>query len=674
MRIQSIESVEVRERAATFYGEHQNRIYRWTDRFFAGLLILEWIAAILIAIWVSPLAWDGNSSHIHPHVWAAVIVAGLATSLPIILTLIHPGAPLTRHVIAIAQMSMSALLIHLCGGRIESHFHIFGSLAFLAFYRDWRVLMTATFVIALDHSWRGLLWPESVYGTAVASLARSLEHSAWVLFEDLFLFIGCRRSQLEMHEIAANRAELEAVNQSIELKVAERTAQLQAQTTELQARTREVKDSNHTLSQANKAMSEFSRCLEAKNVELAREREAALAADRAKSNFLANMSHEIRTPMTAVLGYTEMLFEEGDLERAPRHRVAMLQTIRRNGEHLLELINDILDLSKIDAGGMTVEQIPCAPVRLVLDVVELMQTRANDRGISLTTCCAEDLPIEIDSDPTRLRQILVNLVGNAIKFTSTGGVRIETRWNTETKSCEFDIVDSGIGIKPEHVGRLFRPFSQGDTSTTRNYGGTGLGLAISKRLAGLLGGDIVLVETTLGLGSTFRLSIAAPHAVFEQAAEASAPPAPEPTPKPVLQSLPLGTRVLVADDGPDNQRLIRHFLSKAGAEVVVVDNGQSAVDEALQRVAADNPYDVIVMDMQMPILDGYEATRLLRTKGYSGRIMALTAHAMASDRKVCLDAGCDDYLTKPIRRDELIHQVAIHAEHAKKRAPELTSV
>ncbi|MCA9247851.1 MAG: response regulator [Planctomycetales bacterium] len=385
-------------------------------------------------------------------------------------------------------------------------------------------------------------------------------------------------------------------------------------------------------------------------------------ANHSKSEFLANMSHEIRTPMTAILGFTEVLLSEEDVEHAPPHRLEAFQTIYRNGQYLLEIINDILDLSKIEAGRLEIEQRECCPGKILEDVVQLMQVRAKSKALPIEVEFDGPVPEHIQSDPTRLRQILINLLGNAIKFTELGAIRVVARTihkESSESQLEFDVIDTGIGMSPDQMEKLFQPFVQADTSTTRKFGGTGLGLTISKRLAEFLGGTI-RVRSEIGAGSTFTLTVAtgslAGVRMATNLATAVAAPAAKPREVPKLDC-----RVLLAEDGPDNQRLISFVLKKAGAEVVVAENGQIALDAAMQACADGRPFDVVLMDMQMPVLDGYGATRRLREADYTGPIVALTAHAMSTDRAKCLGAGCDDYTTKPVKRDELIAIIAHYA-------------
>ncbi|HJZ85763.1 MAG TPA: ATP-binding protein [Polyangia bacterium] len=394
--------------------------------------------------------------------------------------------------------------------------------------------------------------------------------------------------------------------------------------------------------------------------ELHRAYAAAQDASRAKSDFLANMSHEIRTPMTAIQGYADLLLDVGI---TPSERLNHVQTIRRNSDHLLTLINDILDLSKIEAGKMTVENIACSPAQVVVDVASLMRVRAIEKNLSFTVKYLTPVPQTIHSDPTRLRQILTNLVGNAIKFTETGSVQILVRCQ-EIESARprlsFEIADTGVGLSKAQQERLFSPFTQADASTTRKFGGTGLGLTICRRMAQLLGGDIT-VESLVGRGSSFTVVIdTGPLAgvkLFHDLCEAGIPLVELPVGQLQTSRLQLRGRILLAEDGADNQILITTHLRKAGAQVTIAENGRIAVEEAMNALHAGQPFGVILMDMQMPELDGYGATAKLRAKGYKGTIIALTAHAMAGDRERCINAGCDDYLTKPINRGLLLSTV-----------------
>ncbi|GAA4428961.1 CHASE domain-containing protein [Bremerella cremea] len=393
-------------------------------------------------------------------------------------------------------------------------------------------------------------------------------------------------------------------------------------------------------------------------------------ANRSKSEFLANMSHEIRTPMTAILGYTDLLADHQRDRDANAETGEYISTIRRNGEHLLTIINDILDLSKIEAGMMTFETVPMRIDVLVREVMDLMEVKATAKGLTLNTIFETKIPMIVHSDPIRLRQILVNLVGNAIKFTEIGRVRLRVSYVKSDKSVRLSVEDSGIGMTDEQIGKLFQAFVQADNSTARRFGGTGLGLRISKRLAEMMDGDIT-VTSEPGVGSVFCLSLKVEDVPDDQwitpsmargqnnADDEVAKKKSQKVNSTALQ----GMRVLLAEDGPDNVRLISFHLRKAGAEVFTVENGKLSIEQLTVDGTVDGelrsppPFDVLLTDMQMPVMDGYESAIRLREKGCQMPIVALTAHAMAGDLQKCLDAGCTAYTTKPIDRHRLIETI-----------------
>jgi PAS domain S-box-containing protein len=391
--------------------------------------------------------------------------------------------------------------------------------------------------------------------------------------------------------------------------------------------------------------------------ELIQARQAAEAASRSKSEFLANMSHEIRTPMTAILGFADILANSAVDQEA----VQAAHIIKRNGEHLLEIINGILDLSRIESGKDHIDEHACCCSQIVVDVVATMKITADAKGLFLTSETVGNVPDCICTDSIRLRQILVNLIGNAVKFTEIGGVRVVTQVDSDATNepkLRFDVVDTGIGMSEKDIEKIFQPFSQADSSTRRRFGGTGLGLAISQRLAKMLGGDIA-VTSMVGKGSIFTLTIAL-HSPNIAHVRAHPSETDDKLPQRSVRDIRLNGCILLAEDGPDNQRLICHILRKAGAEVTVAHNGKTALELALAAQQSGRPFDVILMDMQMPVMDGYEATSHLRTAGYTGPIVALTAHAMLEDRRKCLDVGCNDYTTKPVDRTDLLEITAKH--------------
>jgi PAS domain S-box-containing protein len=374
-------------------------------------------------------------------------------------------------------------------------------------------------------------------------------------------------------------------------------------------------------------------------------------ASRVKTDFLANMSHEIRTPLTAILGFADLLSPDGALRDDPAARCEAVDAVRANARHLLAVVNDVLDMSKIESGRMMVESVAIDPAELVRHVVSLMGMEAAEKGLELLVRWETPVPASITTDPTKLRQILMNLVGNAIKFTESGRVIVSVRYRELDGVLVLDVEDTGIGMSERQLEQIakFEAFTQADNSITRRFGGTGLGLRIARALARMLGGDLS-VSSSPGKGSVFTVAIEAggtegiplitPSKDVEQAGVRVEPI--------TSASCRLdGCRILLAEDGPDNRKLLAFHLRHAGAEVTLVENGLEAI-EIIDSDASPYGFDLVLMDMQMPEVDGYEATARLRATGYTLPIIAITAHAMVGDKERCLSAGCDDFLTKPV--------------------------
>jgi signal transduction histidine kinase/AmiR/NasT family two-component response regulator len=596
---------------ASLRQQQEQNIFTRTDRLFAVLMVCQWVAGIVAALLISPRTWAGQWGTTHLHVWAALFLGGLITALPVYFALTRPGEAVTRHVIAIGQMLMSALLIHLSGGRIETHFHVFGSLAFLACYRDPRVLLSASFVVIFDHLLRGIFWPQSVFGVITPNHWRWVEHAGWVVFEVVFLLISVAQSRREM------------------LNIAEREASM-AESNEMLQRARN--EAEHAREEADRS-----------RVEAERARAEAETANRAKSEFLSRMSHELRTPLNAILGFGQLL-EMEDLEKAQQENVGY---IMRGGRHLLTLINEVLDITRIETGSLAISSEAVSVCDILDECLQLVRPLAAQRKVELHAdpqCHSLDdngvRPGDrfIQADHQRFRQVVLNLLSNAIKYNREGGEVWLNCVPIDAGTWRLQVRDSGAGIEPEKIGRLFQPFDRLGAEQTE-IEGTGIGLALSKRLVELMGGRMG-VESTSGQGSTFWFEMQAATDPVQRA---------ETVDIPLLSTdVELQTtthKVLYIEDNKPNLDLVQLILQRRGGiELLSATDGLTGIEMAQQH----RP-DLILLDLNLPVMSGVEVLELIKTSPVRQTpIVVISADATPGQIERLVAAGAHTYLTKPL--------------------------
>ncbi|MEX2670884.1 MAG: response regulator [Phycisphaeraceae bacterium] len=714
-----VDEAALNERAVDLFQSHRQSILTSTDRMFTPLLILHYLAGVGLALWLTPRTWIGESSQTHIHVIAAVVLNLLVVAPAVLLTIFRPGWFLTRHVTVAVLMFQSALLIHLTGGRIETHFHVFATLALVAFYRDWRPLMTATAVVAVDHFVRGVWYPQSVYGVLAASPFRWIEHAAWVLLEVSFLMYACHRSKQEMLEIAIRRAgmeeqisrreqmhetlrtqadrlrmatsagelglwdwlvpeeevffneqyyrmlgyapdafkpSLEAWKQLIHPDDLERAVQSVQDHFEqrmprhdVEIRLRHAEGHWHWVRAVGEVVARdpqgqplrlvglhVSIDREKQNSQaLAEARDAAEAASRAKSEFLANMSHEIRTPINGVVGTLDLIHATDLTEQQERY----VDAARTSADTLLSLINDILDFSKIEAQQLELDAEPFNLEMMIEQGMTVLTQRAQLKDLELAFSIAPDVNHAVVGDEGRLRQILMNLTNNAIKFTERGEVVVTVEVEADHEDAQivrFKVRDTGVGIPQSKQHRLFKSFSQADSSMSRKYGGTGLGLAICKQLCALMGGQIGF-ESIEHLGSVFTFTVT----LVKQPREA--------TTSRVVPAQLEGQRILIVDDNATSRQMLHELATQWRFDVAVAKDATEAW-ASLEQAADEHPFTLALVDMVMPVEDGLSLCKRIRSDRRFNQLKLLlcSSHSPSPSQAAIVEAGCNGIINKPI--------------------------
>ena len=570
----------------SLFEEQMTAIRCRTSKMFGTLMVIQYLGAIVWAELASPLTWAGVSSSIHPRVLMAVVLGGLIAGPTYAVIRARPAAPITPWVVSLSQMLFSALLIHVSGGRIETHFHIFGSLAFLAFYRDWRLLIPATLAVVVDHFVRGLYFPTSVYGVGSGASFRFIEHSAWVVFEDIFLIISCRAGAQDMKEAAEHQALLEQTNR-----------------------------------------------------ELNASKQLADRANLSKTTFLSRTSHELRTPMHAILGFGQLL-EMSNLDERQREN---LGHINNAGQHLLNLINEVLEISQIEMGSSDFSIEPVDASEVIKQSVALMRPRAGQKAIDMLLDVSE--PLLVLGDRQRLLQAVLNILSNAIKYSDPES-QIVVTLRQGSGTAVIVVTDHGCGLSSDQQAGLFMPFERLGADS-KGIEGTGLGLVLTKSMVEAMGGSVTL-QSEEGVGTTVALTLKlADRLSFEESTHSA-------NTEVDLQSQ-VRTRVLLIDDNEATVNLMRKvFQTRQNFEIIACTDGQSGLD-----TAHNDPPDLVLLDLHLPDMHGSELLFQLQTDDRLAGVPIIIVSADSSLGRVLgpeVD-GAFASLSKPVDIHELMDTV-----------------
>ena len=700
---QSLQSNGWTNRADELFQQHRQEIYRKTDQLFAWLMAFQWVAAIMIAMIISPRTWVGQSSYVHTHIWASIFIGGAISLFPIWMTGAWPGSALTRHIIAVAQMLMSVLLIDLTGGRIETHFHVFGSLVILSFYRDWRVLISATIVVYLDHFLRGIYWPYSVYGVLSASPWRSIEHAGWVIFEDIFLVISCLRSIREMRFVANRTAALESSEQNfrqifeeapigmavvgldsryarvnatlcsmVGYSEEELTSRTPSEITHLDDIDMDKQLTQHLLSETTRTCVEKrylrkdgeiiwatrTACLMrdengrprhylAMVEDITQRKKDAVALEEAKNE--AERANRAKDKFLAALSHelrtplTPVLMSAAALEKEPGIKPELRRQfgmMRRNVELEARLIDDLLDLTRVSHGKLRL--LVSGPIdvhSLLAHSEQIVRSDAREKSLALHLELTAN-EHHVAGDAARINQVFWNLLKNAIKFTPPGGQI--TVWTANPTQGQFvlTVSDNGIGIDQETLPFVFRAFEQGDVRGLQPCSGLGLGLSISKAIVELHGGTIRAESAGRGRGAVFTVELGTVLPFPEAQIQASPP----------RRFGDVSYRLLVVEDHEPTLAVLTRLLRCQGHEVMPAATVQRAL-----TLAADHTFDFVISDLGLPDGNGIDLMMQL-SNDYGLRGIALTGYGMAEDLAKTEQAGFLAHLVKPINFDQL-HRV-----------------